>query len=139
MGPYEKDSEDPLSTTLAARHARNETFGDHNCYECHRDYGAFSTVLTKWGGLKHVWYYYTEYYAYSLEEARKRIHLRKPYVNAACMRCHSTRVPDFEKLADHHGLLESLRSGKTSCVSNGCHGPSHPFSKAHQLKTEVQP
>ena len=35
MTPYSNDSEKPLSTTPAARHARNEMFGDENCYACH--------------------------------------------------------------------------------------------------------
>lgn len=129
MTPYRDDSSDPLSRSLAARHARNETFGPHNCYECHRNYGAFSTALTKWGGMLHVWEYYTEYDRYSWEEARKLLHLYEPYVNAQCMRCHSTRIPGFLEVSDHNGLIDDLQGGKVSCVSKGCHGPVHPFSK----------
>src|SRR5277367_4707314 len=50
MTPYRTDSEDPHSTTLAARHARNVMFGDDNCYACHANYGMFGTVLTKLDG-----------------------------------------------------------------------------------------
>ena len=134
MEPWAKDSADPLSTSLAARHAHNEYFGSHNCYECHSDYGAFSTVLTKWGGMLHVWAYYTEFHRYTLEEALPRIHLYKPYVNAACIRCHSAKTPGFIAVSDHSGLDQRLRSGQVSCVSGGCHGPAHPFSKAEQTQ-----
>lgn len=130
MLPYTNDSSDPLSTTLAARHARNETFGPNNCYECHREYGAFSTLLTKWGGMLHVYEYYTEYHAYSIDKALTMIELYKPFLNASCMRCHSTETPMFSDLPDHSGQLARLRDGEVSCVSGGCHGPVHPFSKA---------
>lgn len=131
MEPYAEDVTSPLSTTLAARHSRNETFGDHSCYECHTDYGAFSTVLTKWGGMLHVWAYYTEFQDTPLEEALPGLRLYKPYVNPACMRCHSTRVPGFAAVDDHTALMPRLREGSVSCVSTGCHGPAHPFSKGH--------
>lgn len=129
MTPYQEDSDDPLSHSLASRHARNETFGPHNCYECHTTYGAFSTILTKWGGMMHVWAYYTEYHRYTVDEAMQRMHLYKPYVNAACIRCHSTETPFFQAVPDHNAPIERLRDGSLSCVSNGCHGPAHPFSK----------
>lgn len=133
MTPYTEDVDNPLSLTLAARHGRNEAFGEHNCYECHRDYGAFSTLLTKWGGMLHVWEYYTEFHRYGLGEARDRITLYKPYVNQACTRCHSTLVPGFADVPDHNGPLERLRAGEVSCVSQGCHGPAHPFSKSGKV------
>ncbi|QQR89816.1 MAG: NapC/NirT family cytochrome c [Myxococcales bacterium] len=72
MLPYTQDSNNWNSTTLASRHARNAEFGDHNCYMCHQDYGMFGTVMTKMGGLRHAWEYYTEYQYYSLEQSRKR-------------------------------------------------------------------
>src|SRR5262245_26265095 len=55
MKPYELDSEDFKSTSLAARHSRNEMFGDANCYACHADYGMFGTIKTKAGGMRHVY------------------------------------------------------------------------------------
>ena len=129
MVPYANDSSDPASTSLAARHARNEAFGENNCYECHRDYGAFSTLMTKVGGMRHVWEYYTHYRNIPLDQALPTIHLYEPFANAACMRCHSTKVPGFRGVPDHHGLEQRLRSGEVSCASRGCHGPAHPFSK----------
>jgi cytochrome c-type protein NapC len=137
MGPYRADSNNPKSKSLAAAHARNEEFGPNNCYECHRDYGAFSTVMTKMGGMRHVYEYYTHYYKVDVKTALAEIELYKPFANASCIRCHSTETTQWLKLGDHRSNLESLRSGKVSCVSDGCHGPSHPFSKpkVHHLES----
>lgn len=129
MTPYSADSENPASTTLAARHARNGLFGDENCYACHANYGMFGTVLTKLGGLRHVYEYSLHYRNMSLDEARRTIHIRDPFQNATCMHCHSTQGPAWRAVADHASLLDRVRSGEVSCASRGCHGPAHPFSK----------
>jgi cytochrome c-type protein NapC len=129
MTPYANDSADPRSTTLAARHGRNALFGKDNCYACHADYGMFGTVKTKLGGLRHVYYYATEYHSMSLAEAREKIHIIKPFQNATCMQCHSTQNPTWNAVEDHKSTLERVRSGEVSCASDGCHGPAHPFSK----------
>jgi hypothetical protein len=55
--------------------------------------------------------------------------LYKPYTNAACMTCHSTTLKGYLSVDDHRGTLDEIRTGETSCVSAGCHGPAHPFSK----------
>src|ERR1051326_5973227 len=34
MTPYASDAANQMSRTLAARHARNEMFGEENCYAC---------------------------------------------------------------------------------------------------------
>jgi nitrate/TMAO reductase-like tetraheme cytochrome c subunit len=129
MGPYVEDSEDPHSPSLASRHARNAEFGSANCYMCHADYGMFGTVITKLGGMKHVWMYYTRYRTASLEEAKKTIHLYEPFPNASCMHCHSTELALWQKVPDHASALDELRSGRVSCASAGCHGFAHPFTK----------
>ncbi len=134
MGPYQADSENLKSKSLASAHARNEEFGPDNCYECHKDYGAFSTIVTKLGGMRHVYLYYTRFYKMDIKTALAEIRLRKPFANASCMRCHSTEDPLWLKLGDHRASLEALRSGRVSCVSDGCHGPSHPFSKPYQRR-----
>ena len=36
-------------------------FGSENCYVCHANYGMFGTIVTKAGGMRHVWLYLTEY------------------------------------------------------------------------------
>jgi cytochrome c-type protein NapC len=129
MTPYQTDSEDLRSTTLAARHARNALFGDHNCYACHADYGMFGTVTTKLGGMRHVYEYALHYHDMSLEEAREKIHILKPFQNATCMHCHSTIGPSWNAVKDHVSLVDRVRAGTVSCASEGCHGPAHPFSK----------
>ena len=129
MGPYQADSEDPQSLSLAARHSRNEAFGHENCYVCHADYGMFGTITTKIGGLRHVYYQLTEYHAMTVEEALPTIHLVEPFSNKKCMRCHSTTGPAWNNIGDHAGLVEELRADRTGCTSDGCHGPVHPFSK----------
>ena len=135
MVPYAEDSANPLSTTLAARHARNAMFGDDNCYACHANYGMFGTIITKAGGMRHVYEYLFHYRNMSLAEAREKIHIREPFQNATCMHCHSTELPEWNAVKEHASLLDRLRVGSVSCASSGCHGPAHPFSKP----AEAQP
>ena len=129
MSKHMTDSEDPKSTSLAARHARNKLFGEDNCYMCHADYGMYGTVLTKMGGMRHVWFYYTEYKDVPLDDALKTIHLREPYPNQNCMQCHSTENAIWSRVPEHKSSLDDVRAGKISCASGGCHGYAHPFSK----------
>lgn len=129
MGPHAKDSTDPNSTSLAARHARNELFGAENCYYCHRDYGMYGTVLTKIGGMRHIYYQYTEFKDLPLEEATPKIHLAKPFPNRNCMHCHSGENPVFLKVPDHASAIEDIRTDRISCASAGCHGYAHPITK----------
>jgi cytochrome c-type protein NapC len=122
------DSDDRNSSSLASRHARNELFGRENCYACHADYGMYGTIMTKIGGMRHVYYYYfTEFGDMSLDDAKRAIHLRKPYPNGNCMHCHSTTVDVWSRVPDHRAALDEVRSGKVSCASAGCHGLAHPF------------
>jgi cytochrome c-type protein NapC len=136
MTPYAQDSEDPESTSLAARHARNEAFGHENCYTCHADYGMFGTVTTKIGGMRHVYEYTFHFRNLSLDEALPRIHIRKPFQNASCTRCHSTKGQSWQEVGDHASMVEELRDGRVGCASEGCHGPAHPFSKVYQAREE---
>jgi cytochrome c-type protein NapC len=129
MVPHATDSENPSSLGLASRHARNPFFGDKNCYTCHADYGMFGTVLTKIGGMRHVWLYYTEYRNMPLGEAREKIHLVRPYPNANCMQCHSTESQGWLQSADHRASLGEVRADRVSCASPGCHGYAHPITK----------
>lgn len=127
MGLHAADSDDAASGSLASRHARNQLFGNENCYACHADYGMFGTITTKIGGMRHVWLYYTEYHDVPIEEAKRTIHLRKPYPNGNCMHCHSTRLDLWKRVPDHASSLEEVRAGRVSCASAGCHGLAHPF------------
>jgi nitrate/TMAO reductase-like tetraheme cytochrome c subunit len=130
MVPYAQDSVNLASESLSAKHSRNEAFGKENCYTCHADYGMFGTVVTKIGGLRHIYYQLTEYQFMTVEEALPTIHLREGvYSNTKCMRCHSTTGPAWNLVGDHAGLLQEIREDRIGCTSDGCHGPVHAFSK----------
>lgn len=130
MGPYTDDARDPKSLSLASRHSRNPMFGNESCYTCHADYGMFGTVTTKLGGMRHVWEYYGNgYHAMSLDEAKTKIHLRRPMSNDTCMQCHTTTAEIWGRQKEHQAALEDVRSGRVSCASSGCHGYAHPFTK----------
>lgn len=134
MVPYGEDSLNPQSTSLAAKHARNEAFGRENCYTCHADYGMFGTVTTKMGGMRHVYEYLTHYHSMPIEESLVKIEILRPFRNDACVRCHSTENQMWNKIGDHASSLDDVRSGKVSCASEGCHGFAHPFSKEARRK-----
>jgi cytochrome c-type protein NapC len=128
MSLHAQDSDDPASRSLAARHARGPLFGSENCYVCHADYGMFGTIVTKAGGMRHVWLNLTSYRHTSLDEAKMTIHLREPWkMNGNCMQCHSTRDELWLKVGDHASTLADVRVGRVSCASAGCHGVAHPF------------
>ncbi len=136
MTPYKEDSENPQSLGLAARHARNEAFGHENCYTCHADYGMFGTITTKIGGLRHVYEYTFNFHMLSLEEALPKIHIRNPFPNSTCIRCHSTENPTWNKIGEHASTLLETRAGTMSCASAGCHGAAHPFSHEIHERTK---
>jgi len=130
MQAHVQDAENPDSTSLASRHARNPFFGARNCYVCHADYGLVGYPTTKLNGLKHVYHYYLgDYHALTLEQALPRLHLYKPYDNTNCRQCHSGEDPLWLEVPEHVSLSAELRSNEISCASGGCHGYAHPFSK----------
>jgi cytochrome c-type protein NapC len=139
MDAHARDAADPRSSGLAARHTRNEMFGHESCYTCHADYGMFGTIVTKMGGLGHVYWYYTEYHDVPLDEALRTIHIRRPYPNANCMHCHSTENELWRKVPDHASSVEDARAGRVSCASGGCHGYAHPFTKPARPAPEATP
>lgn len=140
MAPYSIDSGNKESLGLASRHGRNDFFGDRNCYSCHADYGMYGTVLTKMGGMRHVWLYYTQFRTMSLEDARANIHLVKPYPNANCIHCHSTELQGWQRVPEHRAAMQDVRAQRISCAGPGCHGFAHPFSKPDgALPAELSP
>ena len=129
MEPHADDSNDPSSNSLAAIHGRNSSFGHDNCYACHKDYGMYGYVLTKAGGMRHVYLYLTEYHSMPLEESKHDIRIRAPLPNANCTSCHTTTAPRWLSIGDHASALDGVRSGAVSCASPGCHGYAHPVTK----------
>ena len=131
MTEHYEDSTDPNSQSLAARHSRNPMFGDHSCYVCHADYGMYGYAMTKAGGMRHVYEYYLGgYRQMSMENAKKEIHLRKPYDNNNCRQCHTTTLQDWQGIPEHESLKVQLMTNQVSCASAGCHGFAHPFFKS---------
>jgi nitrate/TMAO reductase-like tetraheme cytochrome c subunit len=129
MIPHASDSNDAHSTSLSAIHARNHYFGHDNCYTCHKDYGMYGYVLTKMGGMRHVYLYLTKYHAMPLEEAKHDIRVVKPIPNETCIACHTTTAPRWLSIGDHASSLGQVRGGELSCASAGCHGYAHPYTK----------
>jgi nitrate/TMAO reductase-like tetraheme cytochrome c subunit len=124
MTPYTEDSQDPNSTSLAARHARNRWFGPHNCYTCHADYAMFGTITTKVSGMHHVWAYYVGgQHALPLADTIGRIELYQPFSNRSCLECHSGQTSGFDAVPDHRGLSADLAGDLVrSCrpLASGC-------------------
>ncbi len=132
MLPYTMDAEDPNSNSLAAIHSRNKSFGEESCYTCHADYQLFGAMTTKVNGLKHLFYYITEYANTGpYGEGGKPIHMYKQFQNTMCTRCHSTTAPNWLKNENHAGAIEDIRKGDVKCID--CHsGESiHPRAFAH--------
>jgi nitrate/TMAO reductase-like tetraheme cytochrome c subunit len=135
MGEHFRDSEDPASQSLAARHSRNPMFGDNSCYVCHADYGMYGYAMTKAGGMRHVYEYYLGgYSSMSMKEAKKAVHLLKPYDNKNCRQCHTTTLNDWRRVPEHEALKAELLNNSVSCASAGCHGFAHPFFKSEQQR-----
>ena len=132
MRPYVEDAADTKSTSLASIHSRNSTFGHESCYTCHADYQIFGAMTTKANGLKHLYYYITEYSNTGpYGEGGKPIHMYKKFQNVMCTRCHSTEAPRWASVEDHAGMLEDLRKGDAKCID--CHTGEkiHPRAFAH--------
>jgi cytochrome c-type protein NapC len=132
MLPYTEDAADPSSTSLAAIHSRNYSFGKESCYTCHADYQMFGAMTTKVNGLKHLFYYVTEYANTGpYGEGGKPIHMYKDFDNAMCTRCHSTTAPGWLSVEDHGGMIDDIRAGDAKCVD--CHGGDkvHPRAFTH--------
>ncbi len=123
MGPYIRDSEDPQSQSLAAIHSRNHKFGEQSCYMCHADYQMFGAITTKMNGMRHLYYYITEYASTGPDgEGGPTIKLYKPFKNDKCMQCHSTAAKKY--VETHSDQLEQIRSGDMLCID--CHSEVHP-------------
>ncbi len=133
MAEHYEDSSDPLSQSLAARHSRNPMFGERSCYVCHADYGMYGYALTKASGMGHVYEYFLGgYREMTMEEAREKVHLRKPYDNTNCRQCHTASLKDWKRVPEHESLRTQLESNEVSCASSGCHGFAHPFFKSQE-------
>ena len=139
MGPYLRDAQDPNSQSLAAIHSRNHRFGEQSCYMCHADYSMFGAITTKMNGMRHLYYYITEYANTGPDgEGGPTIHLYKPFKNGTCMQCHSTAAKQW--VDTHKDSLEAIRGGDMQCID--CHTEVHPTALSRRpgaKKTEEKP
>lgn len=106
---------------LAAQHYQNNRVPrDHACFTCHTDYAMFGGVRAKMRGLRHV---AVQYFG----KPPEKIKLYIPYNNRECLHCHlGSRT--FEESSGHRGedvSMADLKSGKTSCLTAGCHDVAH--------------
>lgn len=128
MKPYleslKVDDDEPLSSV----HYRNNYVKQENaCYNCHASYAMFGGLKAKTNGLKHVWAYLTKTKIDSIK-------LYEPYSNDNCLHCHEP-AERFLKNEDHNkeeGLLAEIKSGKKSCLANGCHDLGHYFEEKEE-------
>jgi cytochrome c-type protein NapC len=132
MRPYVEDAADTSSTSLASIHSRNSTFGHESCYTCHADYQIFGAMTTKANGLRHLYFYITEYSNTGpYGEGGKPIHMYKKFQNSMCTRCHSTEAPRWAALEDHAGMIEDIRKGEAKCIDCHTGDKIHPRAFAH--------
>jgi cytochrome c-type protein NapC len=138
MGPYIRDAADPNSQSLAAIHSRNHKFGDQSCYTCHADYEMFGAITTKMTGLKHLYYYVTEYAGtgpdgeggppiklYKRQDLEKKKVTQEVFnqrMNGVCGQCHSTYAATW--VEKHGAFADDVRSNAQICID--CHTEIHP-------------
>jgi cytochrome c-type protein NapC len=132
MTPYNDDASDPKSGSLASIHSQNPYFGHESCYICHADYGMFGTVVTKLGGMRHVWKYYTEDWNAPSHAPPK---ILEPFKSSTCMQCHPQNRAHLPLEHQVHG--QAIQRGEVTCTAAGCHGRPHP--DAALLHTKVKP
>lgn len=126
MEPFVDDMQDPHSSSLAARHFKNNWIAESQCYACHTNYGAHGTFESKRDGFRHWLLYVTHTWDEPIQYSGS-------YPNNVCMSCHGG-TPKFEAVPSHFALGESLKSDRTSCVT--CHGPPHPTpNERHAVKS----
>jgi cytochrome c-type protein NapC len=108
---------------VPARHFQNNRVPrDAACYTCHTDYAMFGGVRAKIRGLRHLRVQY-----FGTIPKPEEIKLYDPYNNRECLHCH-LGARRFEEGSGHHktpDLLESVKSGRRSCLSSGCHDIVH--------------
>ena len=91
----------------------------------------FGTVTTKLGGLRHVYEYTFHYHHMPLEEALEKIDIRKPFQNATCMHCHSTRDSDRgTRSRSTRACSTRLRDGTRELRERGLPRPGAPVQQA---------
>ena len=118
MNAYVADMRNATSPSLAAVHYRNRYIPINQCYVCHTSFGLFGTMQAKIAGVEDVRKYY-------FRSFHRPIHMRVPYDNGECLKCHADAV---RWTASHANVRDTVLGGRTRCLE--CHGGAHP---AHLL------
>jgi hypothetical protein len=84
----------------------------------------FGTVEAKMAGMVDVYKYYTRTF-------HKPIHMREPYPNHDCLKCHAESAKWLQH-DEHIQIKADLFADKAKCLD--CHGADHP---AHTLNEKV--
>ncbi len=128
MQPYVHDVNDPKSKSLSAIHFRINfapTQPGTACYSCHATYGVHGTMRAKLQGLSDAYRYETGWYT-------TPIHLRRPFPNALCLKCHiDSQFFLSQRLhLDTEGKVSPLIvKGTISCTM--CHPSGHMIGAAN--------
>jgi cytochrome c-type protein NapC len=132
MAPYGRSLWLDDQTHVPAAHFENARVPrDEACYTCHTDYVMYGTILTKIGGLRHV---YVQY----LGKPENPIRLYTPYNNRECLHCHDG-ARSFEEGATHMAIMPDILSNQISCISSGCHDNVHDVTHLSELKFWQEP
>lgn len=132
MEPYGKSLHIDDATYIPAAHFQNARVPrDQACYTCHTDYVMYGTILTKLGGLRHV---YVQY----LGKPENPIRPYTPYNNRECLHCHNG-ARSFEEGATHMAIMTEIKSNQISCISSGCHDNVHNAAHVSEMKLWQEP
>lgn len=129
MDPFVNDLYDPGSTTLAARHYKNQWISEYQCYTCHTTYGAHGTFEGKRDGFRHWLLFVTRTWD-------EPISYSGSYPNMNCTACHGGTTAYLD-VPSHLALADKFRTDEVSCTS--CHGPAHPTPQERDDVPEYTP
>jgi cytochrome c-type protein NapC len=132
MEPYGRSLQIDDKTYIPAAHFQNARVPrDEACYTCHTDYVMYGTILTKLGGLRHV---YVQY----LGKPENPIRLYTAYNNRECLHCHAG-ARSFEEGVTHMAIMSDIVSNQISCISSGCHNNVHDAAHINEMKLWQEP
>ncbi len=129
MVPYGRSLYVDDPSHLPAQHFQNHRVPpEMACYSCHADYSIYGPLKDKMQGLKRI---YVQYVSTPPDPAAIRI--PGGFNNDQCLHCHSG-ARDFEEDAIHSAMMDSLKSGQTSCLTSGCHDTAHDVANLSHVK-----
>lgn len=129
MVPYGRSLYVDEPSHLPAQHFQNHRVPpDMACYPCHADYSIYGPLKDKMQGLKRI---YMQYVSTPPDPAAIRI--PGGFQNDQCLHCHAG-ARDFEDDAIHSAMMDSIKSGQTSCLTSGCHDTAHDIANLNKLK-----